>query len=53
MEHNKNDIILALKCHAAGDCLSCPYFGILNCVGVVCNTAAEMLSSEFSAEEKV
>jgi hypothetical protein len=51
MKHNDSDIISALKCHATGDCLSCPYFGVMDCVGVVCSAAAEKLCDTKAGED--
>ena len=43
MKHNKNDIIKAIEYHKINNCCKCPYEGLPDCIGVLCDSTIEFI----------
>ena len=44
MKHNQEDIILAIECHKINNCSKCPYEGLPDCIGVLCDSTIEFIN---------
>ena len=53
MKHNKEDIILAIECHKINNCCKCPYEGLPDCIGVLCDSTVEFIKELTEENERL
>ena len=53
MKHKKDDIILAIECHNEGLCHKCPYEGLPDCIGVLCDSTLEFIKEITEENERL